>query len=267
MVSSSVRELRRLFNLTFVPSKWARVRDVGHGMLEKRAWLTHTLMTVYRLVLMAANYTSWQRALANPGAAPEHNTDLFDAVKEPLPIALWSITLVGLFVDLLCCKKLQAARALFYVELLYLVALALVPFGKGVAESQLIVVQAALAAVCLYCDPLFNFLFLVAALLWLTTAQIPMVWDLTDDSEYLVEALVLCIASIIFFVGVSLATSYTAKLEEVILTQEKDDFNLLNEMQEGIIVMDSEMNEVKFGSKTALRIMSYRQDVLAGCDM
>ena len=50
-------------------------------------------------------------------------------------------------------------------------------------------------------------------------------------------------------------------------TQEKDDFNLLNEMQEGIIVMDSDMNEVKFGSKTALRIMSYRQDVLAGCDM
>ena len=31
--------------------------------------------------------------------------------------------------------------------------------------------------------------------------------------------------------------------------------------------MDSEMRAIKFGSKTALRIMDYKQDELAGCDM
>ena len=56
------------------------------------------------------------------------------------------------------------------------------------------------------------------ALLWLTVVQIPLVWNLTDDGEYIVEALMLSIASMLFFVGVSLATSYTAKLEETIST-------------------------------------------------
>ena len=50
-------------------------------------------------------------------------------------------------------------------------------------------------------------------------------------------------------------------------SQEKDDFNLLNNMQEGLFLLDKNLGKIKFGSKTALRIMNYKQDVLAGCDM
>ena len=38
-------------------------------------------------------------------------------------------------------------------------------------------------------------------------------------------------------------------------------------MQEGLFVLNKDQTDIKFGSKTAIRIMGYRQDVLAGCDM
>jgi len=38
-------------------------------------------------------------------------------------------------------------------------------------------------------------------------------------------------------------------------------------MQEGLFVLTSDRENIKFGSDTAIRIMGYNQDELAGCDM
>ena len=38
-------------------------------------------------------------------------------------------------------------------------------------------------------------------------------------------------------------------------------------MQEGLFVLTSDQENIKFGSDTAIRIMGYNQDELAGCDM
>ena len=60
------------------------------------------------------------------------------------------------------------------------------------------------------------------------------------------------------FTLVCVACTQHALTKTQMLSQEKDDFNLLNNMQEGIFVLNKSLDEVKFGSKTALRIMNYK---------
>ena len=57
------------------------------------------------------------------------------------------------------------------------------------------------------------------------------------------------------------------RVKTQIKIQEKNDFNLLNKMQEGLFVLDSDREQIKFGSDTAIRIMGHKQDKFAGCDM
>jgi len=40
--------------------------------------------------------------------------------------------------------------------------------------------------------------------------------------------------------------------------QQKDNFHLINKMQEGIFVLNNEHDEILFGSDTAIRIMGYK---------
>lgn len=79
----------------------------------------------------------------------------------------------------------------------------------------------------------------------------------------MVDCVVVLVIANVGFLVMIVATSYVGRLDML----EADDMNLLNSMQEGIFVLNKDMTSIKFGSKTALRIMDYKQDKLAGCDM
>ena len=58
----------------------------------------------------------------------EHNQDLADEIADYVTTALWTVTIVGLLIDIACLKWIKIAHALFYLELLHTVLSCLVPF-------------------------------------------------------------------------------------------------------------------------------------------
>ena len=58
----------------------------------------------------------------------EHNQALADKIADYVTIALWTVTIVGLLIDIACLKWIKIADALFYLELLHTVISCLVPF-------------------------------------------------------------------------------------------------------------------------------------------
>ena len=64
------------------------------------------------------------------------------------------VNIVGLVLDIACFKWIKIAHALFYVELLHTVLVCMVPFELGLGASQMIIVLALIASICLYSKPL-----------------------------------------------------------------------------------------------------------------
>ena len=87
------------------------------------------------------------------------------------------------------------------------------------------------------------------------------------DGEYVWESITLIFIALAVFTAVIMMVMDSGRVKKQLEILEIDDFNLLNNMQEGLFVLNKNHTEIKFGSKTAIRIMGYRQDVLAGCEM
>ena len=83
----------------------------------------------------------------------------------------------------------------------------------------------------------------------------PLVWDKPLDPEYGLESAVLVLLSIIAQMGVSLLFTDSARGRFATKTLRQDDFVLLDNMQEGLFVLDKTSNKIKLGTKTAMRIM------------
>ena len=113
-------------------------------------------------------------------------------------------------------------------------------------------------AICFFTTPLPNTIFLVLAVAWVTFGQIPLLWGDALPSDYFADSLVYFVIVLATFVLVCLASTRHALTKTQMLSQEQDDFNLLNNMQEGIFVIDKKLKNVRFGSATALRIMNYK---------
>ena len=105
-------------------------------MLEKRAWLTHTILSLYRVLLFAAGCAAWQRGLSQANReSVEHNADLVDDFEIIVRYGLIILTFIGLILDMACIKWLRLAHTLFYLELAYSALMAMVPYeyGQGTA--------------------------------------------------------------------------------------------------------------------------------------
>ena len=102
----------------------------------------------------------------------------------------------------------------------------------------------------------------------MTFGQLPLVYGVELlDGEYVYESLELVFVVLLIFTGVMMLMTDRGRARQQLEVLRVDDFNLLNNMQEGLFVLNKEQTEIKFGSKTAIRIMGYRQDILAGCEM
>ena len=103
----------------------------------------HSFLTVTRLIMMFAGVATWQRALNSLESSSDDLADLNDKFsdsfvsgsKDLAKACLWSLTVLGLVIDLLCFKWLPIAGFLFYLELLHTVVTALIPYAKGIAAS------------------------------------------------------------------------------------------------------------------------------------
>ena len=124
----------------------------------------------------------------------------------------------------------------------------MVPYEKGPAVSQLIIVLALLSSLCLYSNPLPNLIYLTVVVIWLVFGQLPLVWG-DEYSGYLNhDNISLVLTVICVFMGVTMAITDTGRVKTFIKVQEKNDFNLLNNMQEGLFVLDNDRENIKFGS-------------------
>lgn len=178
-----------------------------------------------------------------------------------------TLAAVGILVDLACFRWSSAAKSLFYIELLYYSVTNLIPSNEGVGQANGALVFCLVSSICFFCNPLSNLISLTLVTTWLTLGQFPLVFDFEVDAEYALESIELVFVVAVGFFGVLVAVGQVAAQNKNMALQETDNFNLLNSMQEGLFVMSRDLSQIKFGSKTALRIMDYRQDVLAGCDM
>lgn len=131
-----------------------------------RAWIIHSVLTVFRLIFMAFQATSWQRSLANREAIV-HNIELVDSIQQTVQVSIMLTTLVGLVLDIACYKWIRIAHALIYVEIIYTAQHASIPFEQGLGASQTLLVLSSFSALCLYCDPIPNFAFLSILVIWL----------------------------------------------------------------------------------------------------
>ena len=68
--------------------------------------------------------------------------------------------------------------------------------------------------------------------------------------------LVLAMLSIFFLA--TLLTTELAQVRENLLQLEKDDRKLISTMKEGLLLLDKASNDIKFGSKAALRIIGHK---------
>ena len=124
------------------------------------------------------------------------------------------------------------------------------------------------SSICLFCDALPSLIYLAVVMAWLAFGQFPLVYGgEVLDGEYVWESLSLIFVTLLVFAAVAMIVMDGSRTKKQLEVLEVDDFNLLNNMQEGLFVLNKEHSEIKFGSKTAIRIMGHRQDVLAGCDM
>ena len=78
------------------------------------------------------------------------------------------------------------------------------------------------------------------------------------DVEYVWESIKLIFIVLIVFLAVLMTVIDSGRTKKQLEVLEVDDFNLLNNMQEGLFVLNKDHTEIKFGSKTAIRIMGYR---------
>ena len=97
--------------------------------------------------------------------------------------------------------------------------------------------------------------------------QLPLVWGNNHSGISSLDRISIALTVICVFIGITMAITDNDRVKTQIKIQEKNDFNLLNKMQEGLFVLDSDREQIKFGSDTAIRIMGHKQDKLAGCDM
>ena len=61
--------------------------------------------------------------------------ELIDAIEEAVQYGLILVTIIGLVLDIACYKWIRIAHALIYVEILYTIILAMIPFEQGIAAS------------------------------------------------------------------------------------------------------------------------------------
>ena len=121
-----------LIQTLIVPKKRRAIFSNVKEMLEKRAWLTHTILSLYRVLLFAAGSAAWQRGLSQASRESiEHNADLVDDFEIIVRYGLIILTFIGLILDMACIKWLRLAHTLFYLELAYSALMAMVPFENG----------------------------------------------------------------------------------------------------------------------------------------
>ena len=78
------------------------------------------------------------------------------------------------------------------------------------------------------------------------------------DGEYVWESISLIFVTLLVFTAVAMTVMDGLRTKKQLEVLEVDDFNLLNNMQEGLFVLNKDHTEIKFGSKTAIRIMGHR---------
>ena len=156
-------------------------------------------------------------------------------------VCLWVLAVIGLILDVLCFKWLSLANLLFYLELLFSVIAAFIPSSQGVAQSQQIIILLLASSIGLFCNALPNLIYLAIVLAWLTFGQLPLVYGVELlDGEYVFESLEIVFVVLVIFTGVTMLMMDGGRAKQQLEVLRIDDFNLLNNMQEGLFVLNKE---------------------------
>ena len=172
-------------------------------------------------------------------AEATYDASFVSEAKDLAAICLWVVTVFGLVLDLLALKWLRTASFLFYLELLHAAITAMFPYSNGIGSSQLIIILALASSICLFCDPLPNLIYLIVVVTWLAFGQLPLVYGHDLDGTYVWESICLIFVTIAVFAAVTMMVTDSARAKKHLEVLETDDFNLLNNMQEGLFVLNS----------------------------
>ena len=176
MLREDIKYITDLVAKTYSAQNKNKVSKHVKKMLELRAWVIHSVLTAIRMILMLFSLTSWQRSLHNRDTTI-HNTELINNITYIIQLSIIVTTIIGFVLDIACCKYIKIAHVLIYVEIVYTCLIAMVPYEAGLGASQTVLIMSTFSALCLYCDPIPNFAFMILLVIWLAFFQIPLVWD------------------------------------------------------------------------------------------
>ena len=232
-------QAQELFSDTYYPSRWRKYGHQVQEMLECRAIFIHSIISIVRLITVVCQQSWWQIGLENRDKIA-HNEAFVDSIANFATVGCWSLAVIGLVLDVACLKWIKLANVLFYLELLYVTISLMVPYKQGPVVSQLIIVLALLSAFCLYSNPLPNFIYLTVVVVWLVYVQLPLVWGNELSGTLGHDGISLALTVMFVFIGATMVITDIGRVKTYIKVQEKNDFNLLNKMQEGLFVLDKD---------------------------
>lgn len=101
-------------------------------ILQLRTLILHAIIMIGRVVMVTMDIAHWRQAFDKDSAVA---SEIVIQLEIPLKSILTVLLVIGVFLNILCWRKLNITQILIYYELVYNTVLALVPYEYGDAAS------------------------------------------------------------------------------------------------------------------------------------
>lgn len=225
-------------------------------ILNTKAWIFHILSISSRVLYAVLGISSWQIAYKEKDSIENLNTEFVDKSQSIIKAGIILLLILEIQVNILIWRKRRYAFLLLYFNMFHLLWVGFVPYDYGDLQSFTALVTYIGSYFAYACDFPPQIVVTSISYLILQLFQIPLVYN--EELTFAVIAGKVWNAFTVFIVCtvvISMVVTYIAQLKGKMSKLMKENLNLLNKMNEGLIVVSEKDRSLQFASNPAVRLL------------
>ena len=176
-MGATFRFTKQVLRDTFFTSSFQREKEQLETSFVTKAWITHIIMMVSRVVYPLFGIAYWQKAYKNYEKNDVINREFAVASEPYVKLAIVILIVLGVILDIAVWRRRHLGKFIIYYELVSLILQNFLPVNMGDFDGLILMMFVVFTNILTACSPKANMIASTATVLFIEFFCFPLVFN------------------------------------------------------------------------------------------